>query len=114
MFPISDKWGEGKDRAPIMFSKNLGNSSHYDYKDKSQSISFWAEKYPGTAHNWFFVLPNLSINSSAGVVIKLEHGIAIVWDGTIHHHCTSATDGVGNGDEDNQVYRCMFSVVSYI
>ena len=48
----------------IMFSKNLGNASHFNFKDKSVSIAIWAETKPGNANNWYFVLPNLSITNS--------------------------------------------------
>ena len=65
----------------IMFSKNLGNSSHYDYRDRTRSVSIWAERFPGTASNWFFVLPNISVDGSKGVLIRLQHGTVISWDG---------------------------------
>ena len=95
----------------MMFSKNLGNASHFDYKDKSISISLWAETKPGSSHNWYFILPNLSINDLDGVVITLKHGAVISWDGRIYRHCTSVTDGVGESENDNHVYGCMFGVV---
>jgi hypothetical protein len=88
----------------IMLSRNLGNSSHYDYSDRSNSCSIWAEKRLGKAKNWYFVLPNLSINGSKGVVVKLRHGVSISWDGRIIRHCSSVTE-VG---EENNVYGCMF------
>ena len=89
----------------IMISKNLGNSSHYDNSDGSNSCSIWAETNVGEASNWYFVLPNMRINGSEGVVIKLRHGVSISWDGRIVRHCSSVTAGVGG---TNNVYGCMF------
>ena len=88
----------------IMLSRNLGNSSHFDNSDGSNSCSIWAEKNVGMATNWFFVLPNMSINGSKGVVIKLRHGVSISWDGRVVRHCSSVT-AVG---KTNDVYGCMF------
>lgn len=102
--PLDAMGGESGPGSSIMISRNLGNSSHYDYSDGSASCSIWAEKCKGRARNWYFVLPNLSINGSKGVVIRLRHGVSISWDGRIIRHCSSVTD-VG---ADNNVYGCMF------
>lgn len=94
----------------MMVSTNYINSSHFDYKDDSLSISVWAEKYPGQAKNWYFLLPNLSILAddgtppSAGVLIKLFHGATIQWDGNFLKHCSTVSE---LGPEDNQVYGCF-------
>jgi hypothetical protein len=96
--------GEEGPGGSIMLSRNLGNSSHFDFSDGSASCSIWAEKYVDMAGNWYFVLPNLSIDGSSGTVVKLRHGVAISWDGRIIRHCSSVTD-VGDG---NNVYGCMF------
>ena len=59
---------------------------------------------PGQAENWYFVLPNLSISGSRGVIIKLRHGVVISWDGRKIYHCSSmATPGQGN-----KVFGCMW------
>jgi hypothetical protein len=101
---LDEMGGEDGPGGSIMLSRNLGNSSHYDYSDGSASCSIWAEKRLNKARNWYFVLPNTSIRGSKGVVIKLRHGVAISWDGRLIRHCSSVTD-VG---EDNNVYGCMF------
>lgn len=88
----------------IMISRNLGNSSHYDNSDGSSSCAIWAETQVGMASNWYFVLPNMSINGSKGAVIKLRHGVSISWDGRIIRHCSSVTAVGGT----NNVYGCMF------
>lgn len=83
-------------------SRDLGNSSHLDTGDKSVSICTWVEEKPGTAKNWFFILPNTTLldDASKAVVIKLSHGLTISWDGRYLHHCTSITDT----GEKNHVY----------
>jgi hypothetical protein len=96
--------GETGPGGTIMMSRNLGNSSHYDFADQSHSFAIWVEKHKGVAKNWYFVLPNVSIKGSKGVVIRLGHGVAISWDGRKIRHCSSVT-AVGDG---NSVYGCMF------
>jgi hypothetical protein len=88
----------------IMMSKNLGNSSHFDIADKSRSFGIWVEEQPGGANNWYFILPDVSINESKGLVIKLFHGAVITWDGSKIRHCSSMTEPGNN----NNVYGCMF------
>ena len=84
-----------------VLSINLGNSSHFD-NDNSISTAVWAEKVPGRAKNWYFVLPNLTDSldnkrSVDGVVIELFHGAVLSWDGRLICHCTSNTTvGPGN------------------
>jgi hypothetical protein len=102
--PLAEMGGVEGPGGSIMISRNLGNSSHFDNSDGSNSCSIWAEKHVGNATNWFFVLPNITINGSKGVVIKLRHGVSISWDGRIIRHCSSVT-AVG---ETNNVYGCMF------
>jgi hypothetical protein len=102
--PLAAMGGDGGPGGTIMISRDLGNSSHFDTADRSHSFAIWVERHDGRAGNWYFILPNLSINGSDGVVIKLRHGVAISWDGRIIRHCSSVTT-VG---EDNHVYGCMF------
>jgi hypothetical protein len=75
-----------------------------DSADASRSTAFWVEEEPGGAKNWWFIFPDVSIDGSKGVVIKLFHGIGISWDGSKIKHCSSITD---TGDNNN-VYGCMF------
>ena len=101
-YPTSMSNGPG---ARLMVSVNLGNSPHYDIGDTSRSVAIWVEEKPGQAENWFFVLPNVSLAGSQGVVIKLAHGVVISWDGTSIFHCSSnPKPGAGN-----KVYGCMWS-----
>lgn len=88
----------------VMISVNLANSAHFDIGDTSESIGVWVEMKPGQAKNWYFVLPNITCQGSAGLIVKLCHGVAIVWDGRKIYHCTSKTEcGI-----DNKVYGCMW------
>jgi hypothetical protein len=96
-------------------SVNLGNASHYDVMDASTGISVWTELIPGTAKNWYFVLPNLKVTHNGieyvGVMIKLDHGTAISWDGRLIRHCTSVTDVNGNkgGEGGNFVFGTFWA-----
>lgn len=89
----------------MIFTKNLANSGHFDKNDRSQSIAIWSERKPGFAQNWYFVLPDVSVNGSKGVLIKLFHGAVIAWDGRLVRHCTSVT----TPGEGNSVHSCYFA-----
>jgi hypothetical protein len=92
----------------MMISCNLANSAHLDFKDKSRSFGIWVETSPGLAKNWFFVMPDVSIDGSKGVVIRLFHGAVITWDGKEIRHCSSTPEP----GEGNDVYGCMFGAVA--
>lgn len=92
----------------MVVSVNLGNSPHYDVGDTSSSVAVWVEEKPGTADNWYFILPNVSFVGSTGLAIKLGHGVAISWDGRDIYHCTSNTV-TGN---QNNVYGCLWGSCS--
>lgn len=101
--PLKSMGGTRGSGNNLMFSRNLSNSYHRDF-DGSLSICFWAEDIPGKAGNWFFVIPNASINGKKGLVIKLFHGAIVIWDGNVLGHCSAEAD---TGD-DNNVFACMF------
>jgi hypothetical protein len=92
----------------MMVSKNLANSTHLDIKDKSRSFGIWVERSPGQAKNWFFVMPDVSIDGSNGVVIRLFHGAVIIWDGRAIRHCSSTPEP----GAVNDVYGCMLGAVA--
>jgi hypothetical protein len=102
--PLEQMGGKDGPGNVIMMSRNLGNSAHIDCADKSRSLGIWVEEQPGRATNWYFILPDVSIDKSNGVVIQLFHGAVITWDGNKIRHCSSMTEP-GNG---NNVYGCMF------
>lgn len=88
----------------MVVSVNLANSPHYDVGDTSSSVAVWVEEKPGSAKNWYFVLPNVSYMGNMGLAIKLGHGVVISWDGRDIYHCTSMTDpGIRNN-----VYGCLW------
>jgi hypothetical protein len=60
--------------AALMMSHDLGNSAHFDLDGTSESCSFWVEKDPGNASNWFLIFPNIMISESSGLRVKLFHG----------------------------------------
>ena len=84
-------------------SVDLANASHYDVNDASQGYSVWTEDLPGTADNWYFVMPNVYGTVPAppgvdgrqmfrhfrGMAVQLRHGTAISWDGRLIRHCSS-------------------------
>lgn len=89
----------------IILSENLGNSSHYDYKDESVSVTTWTELVPGQAKNWFFVLPNVTVDGKRALVVHLGHGVSISWDGRKIRHCSA----VPMPGQDNAVFGNFFS-----
>ena len=90
----------------IVSSVNLTNASHNDINDGYVSICTWTEKYIGTAENWYFILPNTTIDGERGIAIKLKHGVTIRWDGRILFHCSM----VGNVGSNNNVHGMYFGV----
>ena len=65
----------------MIVSVNLANAQHYDVGDTAESFAIWVEEKPGQSENWYFILPNVSVLGSKGVVVKLVHGVVICWDG---------------------------------
>lgn len=100
-YPASLPRGPG---SRMMVSVNLANSPHLDSGDTSESIAIWVEERPGTAKNWYFVLPNVSYEGKQGLVVKLVHGVVVSWDGREIFHCSSKPE-LGQG---NKVYGCMW------
>jgi hypothetical protein len=70
----------------------------------SNFAKFPVEEEPGRAKNWAFIIPDVAINGSRGVVIKLFHGAVVSWDGRKIRHCSS----IPKPGDDNNVYGCMF------
>ena len=100
--PSEAMGGDNGISAYTLVSRDLINAAHYDL-DTSVGISIFTEKIPGKSTNWFFVLPNTTVNGKSdkkAVIIKLFDGCTLSWDGRKVYHCT-ATDDVGDG---NHVY----------
>jgi hypothetical protein len=102
--PLREMGGENGPGNVMMVSRNLGSSAHIDHKNKTRSFGVWFEEVPGQAKNWYFILPDVSIDGSHGVVIQLFHGAIIAWDGSKVRYCSSIPEP---GDTNN-VYGCMF------
>jgi len=94
-------------------SMDLGNASHYDVNDASPGYSIWTESEPGTASNWYFMLPNILLKRGNqtyyGVAIRLFHGVAISWDGRVIRHGTSITT---LGSKDNHTFGWFWAADS--
>ena len=80
----------GKYAKSMDISKDLGNEPHFDVNDAGPGISIWLMECPEKKHeDWYFLLPNCSVQGSKGVAIKLYHGTIIEWDGRKVKHCTA-------------------------
>ena len=77
----------------IAISVDLMNSSHIDINDASVGVVLFSETELGSARNWYFVMPNVLIKidstTYSGLVIRLSHGVSILFDGRVIRHCTS-------------------------
>ena len=84
-------------------SCDLANASHMDVNDAGPGFAVWTETFPGSAKNWYFVLPNVygvdrrteKTRQFAGVAIRLNHGVAVSWDGRQVRHCSTSVTDVG-------------------
>jgi hypothetical protein len=43
----------------IHMSDGVANASHFDIGDASRGLCVWTEDSPGTADNWYFIMPNI-------------------------------------------------------
>ena len=84
--------------ARVVQSENLINAAHFDCNDKSLSISTFTEECIGSNTGWYFILPNLTIDSDLqkGTAIKLSHGVTLMWDGCKIWHCSTVGTIEGN------------------
>jgi hypothetical protein len=100
--PMGGDWKGLRVGYSIDTSDDLGNAAHYEVHDASQGFSVWTEDNPGTATNWYFLMPNVhGVNNGGthynGIAINLRHGTAISWDGRVVRHCTAVPcPGVSN------------------
>ena len=82
----------------VVQSENLINAAHFDCQDKSLSISTFTEECIGSNTGWYFILPNLCVDSDSGkgTAIKLSHGVTLMWDGQKIWHCSTVGTIKGN------------------
>ena len=55
----------------IVSSNNYVNASHVDVHDAYEGIVTWTTENKAEIDDWYFVLPNVSMNGMRGTVIKL-------------------------------------------
>jgi hypothetical protein len=103
LYPDTSSFSEDSPCASLNASVDLGNSDHYDTRDISIGVSLFLTDDPTcTVSDWFFVLPNIELEFKGecykGVLIELQDGVALSWDGRQIRHCTSTgvTTGLGN------------------
>jgi hypothetical protein len=88
----------------MVVSADYGSAGHIDFRDESPTAALWVERKPGLAENWFFLLPNVSVDGSKGVLIQLRHGTVIAWEGRKIFHCSS----IPTIQDGNGVYGCAW------
>ena len=88
----------------MIVSKDLVNSSHIDFQDKSYSITTWMEAAPGQTKEKYFILPFTTRDGSKSLVFPIVDGQSIAWDGRILQHCSSE----GCVGPNNSVYGLFF------
>ena len=67
----------------ITSSYNYVNASHVDIHDACEGIVTWTTENEEEVEDWYFVLPNVSMDGMRGTVIKLKHGITLKFDARI-------------------------------
>ena len=75
----------------ITSSYNYVNAAHVDVHDACEEIVTWTTENEAEVEDWYFVLPNVSMDGMRGTVIKLKHGITLKFDARILMHCTSGS-----------------------
>ena len=88
----------------MYFTRDYINSSHIDFADQSPTIAFWVEENVGEAEDWNFVYPNVRINEHDGLMVKLQTGLMMAFQGDIIRHCST----VGELGNNNHVYGMAF------
>ena len=88
---------EGCISVEFVGSNNLINAAHKDTQDLSYGIATWVEHIPNMATGWYFILPNVTADNKTAIVIKLYHGLSLLFDGRVIWHCSTVEKtGVSN------------------
>jgi hypothetical protein len=95
LYPDTSSFAPNSPCASLNASVDLGNADHYDTRDVSIGVSLFLTNDPKCpVSGWFFVLPNIELEWKGicykGVLIELQDGVALSWDGRHIRHCTSA------------------------
>jgi hypothetical protein len=93
--PIEELGGHSCISHMALISIDLANADHTDTRDASYSCAVWASNDPKNIENWYFLCPNIAIDHDGilyqGLLVALDHGVEISWDGRVIRHCTSLT-----------------------
>ena len=73
----------------IVSSCNYLNAAHFDVDDTCPGIVTWTIDGEEEPTEWYFVLPNVSLDGNKATIIRLKHGLSIVIDARLIMHCTS-------------------------
>ena len=73
----------------ITSSLNYRNAPHLDVNDEEEGIITWTMHGSGEVRDWFFVLPNVTIDGKKAVIIKIKDGLSLKINAKIIMHCTS-------------------------
>jgi hypothetical protein len=103
LYPDTSSFSTISTCASLNASVDLGNSDHFDTRDISIGVSLFVTDDPASpVTDWYFVLPNIALEFHGkhykGVLVELQDGVALSWDGRYIRHCTSAgvTTNPGN------------------
>lgn len=61
----------------ITSSCNYINAIHHDVDDSCKGIVTWTFDGDMEPTDWYFILPNLSVDGEKTTIIKLHHGMSI-------------------------------------
>ena len=95
LLPDTSSFDSSSPCSSLNVSVDLANPDHYDIRDISVGVSlFLTDSSSESVKGWYFVMPNLEVlhcgKSYRGVLIQLQHGIALSWDGRYIRHCSSS------------------------
>jgi hypothetical protein len=106
LYPDTSSFSEDSPCASLNASVDLENADHYDTRDISIGVSLFLTDNPKcSVSEWFFVLPNIELEFKGEcykeVLIELQDGVALSWDG--RHICHYTSTGVSTAS-DNRWY----------
>ena len=73
----------------ITSSSNYINAAHVDVDDCCEGIITWTIDEDDPDNEFYFVLPNVTLDGPKATIIKIHHGLTIKIDARIIMHCSS-------------------------
>ena len=73
----------------IVLSCNYINAAHYDVDDTCAGIVTWTFDGEDEPIEWYFILPNVSLDGNKATIIKLQHGLSLKIDASLIMHCST-------------------------